>query len=236
MQSQKINYIDQFRSYLGKILIIDCLGCGSYHLQKLGLCRRCEEQVLQKYISNLAVDEYVDAIQVKSLFNWIPGDSHTLSAYAYLMKSPLSQDLWRKQAQQFITTKLIQPSSRFIFVPIPSSKKRRHSEFFAKSFAQILGGSVMPLLVVNQSNNHKEQKRKNRYQRTQIQFQMNEVFTTLDLTESIVILVDDIITTGSSCRNAYEALKPLKVVAENTQLWTLFRRLKSPAECKISSC
>lgn len=259
MQFQKLNYmnhyIDQLMSYLGQLLMMDCLGCGSYHVQNIGLCRRCEEQALSKYASSLAIDDDIKInshdthtavvspqnLQVKSLYNWIPGESHTLSAYAYLMKSPLSQSLWRQQAHRFLTAKSLRSLSKqglssYVFIPIPSSKNRRHSEFFATSLSEILGGVVIPLLVVNHEKTNLEQKRKNRHQRSQIQFKLNEVFTTLDLSQSVVILVDDIITTGSSCRNAYKALKPLNIVAENTQLWTLFRRLKSPTENKISSC
>jgi predicted amidophosphoribosyltransferase len=209
--------------FLYRLFIVDCVGCGSLVVHRKGLCLSCEYHILDRYLahSEKVHDLNNSQLTFRYLFRWIPNASDILSAYVHLLKSPLAKPCWDEIAKLFIAHHEISQTN-VIFVPIPSSRERKHSLYFATALAQKLDGTVIQALSVAQKNNANiEQKRKSKTERQRVSFEINEEFTDVLRGTAKIVLVDDVITTGASYQAAYNALN---VLSENIELWAGFRR------------
>lgn len=215
----------KFRFWFYRLWILDCAGCSSLVVHDRGLCLSCEYQILELYFTPTDQLEELEksGLRFRYLFRWIPGASDILSRYVYLLKSPLAEPLWHELARYFSTLKKISKNEKLAFVPIPSRKNRKHSLYFAQALAEQYGGSVLSVLKIDPLD-ITEQKAKNKEQRHKISFTVNEEFTEQLRSDLTIIIVDDVITTGSSYEAAYSVLKSLQVCPKNIELWTAFRR------------
>ena len=111
-------------------------------------------------------------------------------------------------------------------IPIPgSSKTSVHAAIFSEIVSEIIKKPVLDILEkFNEPCAHQEQKTKTKGQRAQARFRVREQFTNrlkiLDIKEMNLLVVDDIITTGSSYMQALQALGP----PHGSTLLTLFSR------------
>ena len=110
-----------------------------------------------------------------------------------------------------------------VFIPIPSRKKRKHSLYLARGLAEQFNGEVVEVLQISALDSV-EQKQKSKVERRKINFTLNEEFTERLRLAPIIVLVDDVITTGASYEAAYNVLKNHQVCLENIELWTAFYR------------
>lgn len=210
------------RFYLYRLFIVDCVGCGSLVVHNRGLCLSCEYELIDQLSvspSEFSVTE--SGLRFRFLFRWVPGESKTLSRYVHLLKSPLAEPIWWELARYYSHS--LSDQENIVFVPIPSRKNRKHSLYFAQALAQKFAGKTAPALQIKDTDT-REQKRKNKQERRQIQFAMNEEFTELLRLARTIVLVDDVITTGSSYEAAYNVLKMHGVCRKNIELWTAFYR------------
>lgn len=220
--------LQKLRFYFYRLFIVDCVGCGSLVVHPRGLCLQCEYEVIDNYsVSPSDVSVTGSGLCFRFLFRWMPGKSKTLSRYVHLLKSPLAEPIWWELARYF--SHCISDHREIVFVPIPSRKNRRHSLFFAQALAQIFAGKVVPALNIS-ADDTLEQKRKNKEQRRLIRFTLNEEFTEPLRLARTIVLVDDVITTGSSYEGAYNVLKMYGVCPKNIELWTAFYRENLSAE------
>lgn len=219
--------LKKIRFWFYRLWIVDCVGCGSLVVHPRGLCLVCEYKILELYLNPVHQPEKLEKSELhfRYLLRWVPGASDILSRYVYLLKSSWAEPLWHEIARYFISQKSV--SKKTIFVPIPSQKKRCHSQYFAQALAEQSGGTVMTLLKIDDSDEI-EQKAKSREQRHKIRFSLNEEFTEqINQMQGLylsLIIVDDVITTGASFEAAYNVLKTAKLCPKDIELWTAFRR------------
>ncbi|MBC7465476.1 MAG: hypothetical protein H7256_05740 [Bdellovibrio sp.] len=159
------------------------------------------------------------------LLNWIPFESDMLSEMVYRMKSDKCFGAWmyyaEKAADELAENLNIEQIDYII--PIPGSKKTSvHSHIFAQLLGRALRKPILDILVKTQTIG--EQKRKNKTERLNKTIRLHEQFTRnlnlLGLARSHVLVVDDILTTGSSFIQSVEALGPVR----KATLLTLFHR------------
>lgn len=111
-------------------------------------------------------------------------------------------------------------------VTVPGSKKSSvHSKLFAEFVQKEIGKPILDVLQKKTlPAGTVEQKTLNRWERTNTEIQIREQITyslkDLNLAQKYVLVVDDILTTGSSFRKTVEALGPVK----QATLLTLFHR------------
>lgn len=218
----------KLKQLLYQLLVIDCTGCGALIVREKGLCLQCESEISRKFKTKSGLPIQIPNrphLYHRSLFVWYPGMSDVLSNYIYFLKSPVAEFYWQKLAGDFILHHQITTASDLVIVPIPSSRNRKHSMYFALALAKNLQGKVYPALVAPVDS--REQKEKRKAQRTEISFMFNEEFTEAIRQARTLVLVDDVITTGASYEAAYNVLKNMDVLPENIELWTAFHRQES---------
>lgn len=211
------------RFWFYRLWIVDCIGCGSLIVHQRGLCLNCENHILDNYLCTQSEVTKISEseLRFRFIFHWIPGSSNLLSSYVYLLKSPLAEPLWYELSRFLVSRFSIKED--VVFIPIPSRKQRKHSLYFASGLAQYFGGVVMPVLKIATPDSS-EQKRKSKEERRKIRFTLNEEFTERLRLIRMIVLVDDVITTGASYEAAYNVLKNNGVCPENIELWTAFYR------------
>lgn len=206
-----------------RLMFVDCAGCGSLVVHAKGLCLSCEYHIVDRYLISSNEVQYLQdkKFKFRYLFRWVPGESNILSNYVHVLKSPLAKPFWKELAKLFIDFHSLK-NPDIVFVPIPSSGGRKHSVYFADALAKRLQGKMILALDVVASD--VEQKQRSKSERQKVKFAFNEEFTEILQSAQTIVLVDDVITTGSSFQAAYNALKVGRVLPENIELWTAFHR------------
>jgi len=187
-------------------------------------CEGCYRKKIQPIIGiknkNLLSDR-----EAFYLMNWIPFESDMLSETVYRMKSDKCFQAWNhygKLAAEGLSENVAVEEIKYI-IPIPGSKP---SSLHSHVFAQILGCELRkPVLnILEKASFASEQKRKSRLQRLNKTIKLREQFTAapqrLNLRDKHILLVDDILTTGSSFIQSVEVLGDI----QKATLMTLFYR------------
>lgn len=150
---------------------------------------------------------------IKSLFWWDKTSPPAIAWLARSMKRQVHLESWMELAAWMAFTfdlAFRQP----VWVPIPS-RGPNHALGMAKAFSRVVGGEVADILQL--SKPHAYQKTLGREDRRQITFEAIEPSCT-DFRD--VMIVDDIVTTGSTMEAAYKALgRP-----NNCEAWCLIDR------------
>lgn len=217
-------------SFLRQLECPVCLKCGSFQVQCNYFCRRCAQQFLSPRFE--IISQHVkNEILVHSFLNWFPQESDSISELVYLLKLQSSKQAWAwfVSRLQAVICELVNPMEHVVLVPIPGSKKSFHTAHFSLAIQELTGCSRASGLKMKP--NHSAQKKKNKLERETIRFEICEEFTIAIAPPAHVILIDDIVTTGSTVWAAAEAIKrnlaaqdigTIKITA-----LTLFRRYKN---------
>ncbi len=204
-----------------------CLSCGSYFVRHHLFCQKCYvekiETKLQPRSHSLAQQQ-----NAFTLFDWNPGESDLLSEMVYRFKSDRCLLAWRHYAGLAIKALSHEVDLKVIdyIIPVPGSKRSSvHGRVFADLVSEIVQKPVLDILEKIKSDSITvEQKSKNKNERVQNQFRLREEFTQnfdcLRIGHRHILLVDDIITTGSSFTQCLQVLGG----AEDAVLLCLFYR------------
>jgi len=143
------------------------------------------------------------------LFHWIPGESDLLSRTLLAHKGSGNQAEWNWAASEclrvkegFLPEKRLESgeAKKLVLIPAPSPVGRKHALEFALGFAPLLGAEVVEVLRMGEES--RKQRTKNRRERSQRTLFMAEEFSNWEAKKHHVILVDDIVTTGSTAEAA----------------------------------
>ena len=218
--------------YISIIIKIDCVGCGSLQPNKSALCEKCLRQLnTYKKINDLNDNCF-------SLYSWQPHVSDLISSYVYYLKSIFSYPSWSVISEEFLNSvKLEMNVQSTLLVPIPSSTGRNHSLYFAKNLSKLTGMPYKQVLsYVKTDQPTQSQKQKNKQERAEQLFVIDEKFTDIIQSYKGIVFVDDIITTGATYTAAQQAVR-LRLSGHSNDLnvqfflWTGFKREKNETRC-----
>lgn len=195
-----------------------CLNCGSFVVQRGLLCAFCEAQLLEADFCGLELSTEKN-LRVLSLFDWAPQQSDTLSRLLLALKGSKKITAWQHWANYFWLQKApsLSQFKKIIFIPAASTTgKSDHAFHFAMALADICAGEVLNIL---EKTTKAHQRTKNRDQRSGVSIR-SHVKIAAKSKEVLYILVDDVLTTGSTALSSYEALgRPA-----NFEVWVLAKR------------
>lgn len=211
-----------------QILCPNCLKCGSMFVGPSFFCELCREPSLQ----SMSLYKYrrISEEKVFCLFDWKNDPQLISKQIVTLLKSALSRNSWIFYSTLF--KKKFSHKHKIAIVPIPgSSWASFHTTYFSQALALQLRALVVPALLKPQADN--QQKHKSRLERSEIFIELNEKFTKEIQSADLVILVDDILTTGSTFKAAISQLKPC--LGPNAELFSLclFSRSSKTTETEI---
>lgn len=200
---------------------ICCQGCLELKWSKRGLCKRCEQMIFQE--SNRAQPKslFCEYPKLKilnySAFSWGNQPSaytHSLiSAYIRFLKTSLSGHDWSYLANYVYYDYLEHlklENSKLLIVPIPSSTGRTHSVQFAKYIKSFFAKAHVlenGLKINSKTEFAVAQKHKTKLERQYISFSLSEEFTFHNQEKRQILVVDDLITTGSTMKAVISALQ-----------------------------
>ncbi len=214
------------------LIKIDCVGCGSLLPNQSGLCSKCLRQLDKYKKTNASIENSI------SLYSWRPQESDLISSYVYYLKSIFSYSAWSIISKEFLNSlKLEMNSQNTLLIPIPSSTGRNHSLYFAKHLSELTTIPYKQLLSYSKNSGlSQSQKHKNRLERADQSFKIDEKFTDIIQSYGSIVFVDDIITTGATYTAAQQAVRELlsrQGSDLNVQffLWTGFKREKNETRC-----
>ncbi len=215
-----------------------CLSCGSYFVEDHLFCATCFKFKIKPRIDDTAFSTlHSDCVH---LIDWIPDESDLVSEMVYRFKSDKCFYAWKfysALAVQALKRKMNEMNQDIDYIiTVPGSKKSSvHSKVFADFVQREIGKPVLDVLEKKKlSAGTVEQKKLKRWERTSTEIQVREQITyrlkDLNLAQKHVLVVDDILTTGSSFRKTIDALGPVK----QSTLLTLFHRRPKPQSTLVS--
>jgi predicted amidophosphoribosyltransferase len=146
--------------------------------------------------------------KVVSLWSWKRDDNRHLSVFLSALKyHPIEQD-WETLAMEFSRVLIQQnlaPQEAFVFVPCPSSTRNEcdHARMLAKALGQYWQAPVFDALI-KETTGH--QKSKEFWERDNLRVQRVEKNSKDIPAGRLVILIDDVLTTGSTAKASIKAL------------------------------
>ncbi len=208
------------------------MGCGSLQPNKSGLCEKCLRQLNTYRKINDLNNNCI------SLYSWQPHVSDLISSYVYYLKSIFSYPAWSVISKEFLNSvKLEMNVQSTLLVPIPSSTGRSHSLYFTKNLSKVTGMPYKQVLsYVKTDQPTQSQKQKNKQERAEQLFVIDEKFTDIIQSYKGIVFVDDIITTGATYTAAQQAVRQRLNGHGNDLnvqffLWTGFKREKNETRC-----
>lgn len=175
-------------------MLLACPICKILHLGR-GLCAVCAGRLWARRQPTVRREE---GFNIRSLFSWERDQYPALAWWVRALKGVERNEFWREPALWALAT-FPAPRGTPQIVPVPSAKARNHALGFARALARLTG---WPLAQPLTPTTPAEQKRLDREQRARRTFtRTGDLYTN-------VLLVDDVVTTGSTCRAAWTALSP----------------------------
>lgn len=204
-----------------------CLSCGSYFVLEHLFCEICYQFKISPRVS-LHKKLCEPSLSSFHLINWIPDESDLVSEMVYRFKSDKAINAWRHYAKILLSelAREIDVHEIDYIVPVPGSTRQSiHSQIFAIMAKEILQKPILNILKKSSDQSiFTEQKKRSKVERSRNSIEVCELIThdlsELDLPSKHVLVVDDILTSGSSFRQSVEAMGPVK----KATLVTLFHR------------
>ena len=204
-----------------------CLSCGSYFVLRHLFCKVCYQFKIAPRVK-LSKKFCESNLSSFHLIDWIPEESDLVSEMVYRFKSNKSVNAWQHYAKILLSElgREIDVHEIDCIVPIPGSTAQSvHSQIFAAVAAEILQKPILNILQKSASCGAlTEQKKRSKAERLKNSIKVCELITqdlnALGLQSKHVLVVDDILTSGSSFRQSIVAMGPVK----KATLVTLFHR------------
>lgn len=187
-----------------------CLNCGSYFVKPHRLCLPCTE-LLDPFKFDRPF--LVHDLTVKSLYQWPPGVSDTLSSLILSLKTakPIAWNFYAHEfCAQWSSTLDQEPIQ---FVTMKSASGNRHAQNWTEALIRIIGGThIDGLRLTIQASEQKDlswESRSFRVLEKDVEFSLSN--------KRPVVFADDVLTTGFTALAAYKALGRPK----NFQVWCM---------------
>lgn len=198
-----------------------CPGCGSFRIDESLLCGPCRGALgaLQRPQVRSA-----GPFQIRSLYDWNPGESDLLSRYVHALKGRWRERAWAECAWDFVTAHGLENDPRsFWFVPAPSrTQARDHAGHWAAALADVLQAPCLEdLLRRGEGVSQKALKRADRWDRHLVKLS-REVPTMMGQ----AVFADDVLTTGATA----DAVHRLLGRERELEVWVLAHRTTFLAE------
>lgn len=203
--------------FLKRISMGSCLNCGSLWVRRSSLCEYCEKNIREASFAGLQVS-YEKGLRTYSLFEWNPGESLALSLMLTGLKGAGHREAWGYWAETFLNERRGHlPKMRYVFIPAPSvGSSRQHARLFASALSERTGGRLWDVLRKTKSTHQRGLSRRQR-RRLRIECDVNFAYAE---NEEIIILVDDILTSGATAHSCYLALGSPR----HFEVWVLGKR------------
>ncbi|MFA7662335.1 MAG: ComF family protein [Patescibacteria group bacterium] len=199
----------QIKQFLLDLLFpIDCLGCGQ---KDTWLCENCFQKI--KILDNNLIPKNNDTLFLDKIISACHYKNSLLEKIIPTFKYKFATELARPLGQILIQTlSKFEIPSETILIPVPLHQKRFNERGFnqAELLAKELSLHFDLLLqtkIISRTKNTEHQARLNRTERLQ---NLDQCFRCLnpDLVKNKnIILIDDVLTTGSTLNNIAEILK-----------------------------
>lgn len=205
-----------------------CAICAHQALYTELICQRCQKQLEELYpVKTMKRPDY--SFNTYSLLEWTNETEKWVKALVYGLKGSQMHSSWCKFAYDFsfyykATNKI---SNIAAFVPAPgTSNTKDHAWLFANALSKLWQKPMYDVIRKNNTTSQKFrnlQERKNQGLHFKTEVLDPKVFTGIG-PENVLVLVDDVITSGST---AQKCLELLEIESQNIEVWTLVAKPKS---------
>ena len=175
------------------------------------LCPRCTTQL---HPLRSVVIRPMEGYTIKSLFAWTQTCDKPLAALVYGLKGVEEIEGWRRLSIWLLQAFGETLPPRSVFVPV-AGRRPNHSLGFARALAAITARPCLDLLATTTEDS---QKTLDREGRRKVGFTLRG--RDLVPLDHAIVLVDDVVTTGSTVAAAFRALG----APQNSQAWCLIDR------------
>lgn len=204
-------------------MISFCLNCGSFYKVRFLFCRTCLSKL--EAITDVNISLAFENAYVVSQFAWTETNTSCLLPAIRALKKlrtahkahyfALNIENWfNGLPSHFLTGK-----KELLWVPVPSPSNPIRTVALAQYFSSILGGRLYDVLEVK---DYSPQKKKTLKERNKVLIRVKYPDPHFNHDSKVLILVDDIVTTGATLRSCQKALKMDYLIA-----WTFAYRTKA---------
>jgi predicted amidophosphoribosyltransferase len=189
------------------------------------LCSRCAHYGTRYRYRQWA--RWQGGVPILSLFEWSDNAHGFFQAYAAGLKGGGPAAIYRGLAADLLVLRAqlkkpqeLSPCRPWTVIPVPGPGgwRRDHAEELAWQIAALSGARYMPCMRRISGKSQKRKKLGERWASAGVKLLPSMLGR--DESETVYILVDDVITTGSTAENVHRLLGRPK----NFEVWTLFNR------------
>jgi len=196
-----------------------CAVCQTYFPPTDWLCSFCWKVLEREYLHSRYIYRVEKKLSHFRLLDWHPDNYQTVKSFVYSLKQGGPDFLFKRLALEMFSRlvhfNLWNKQTIPIFVPAPFRKvnQKDHAGQLAHALSYYFGGNVCDLL--KRSENYDSQKNKTRRQRVKIELQKILSIPS----DRTIVFVDDVLTTGSTARAAFQTLNCPKKFFIFTLIW-----------------
>lgn len=176
-------------------MVLACPVCKLLQLRR-GLCDACAGHLWRR---RAHVTRREDGFVTRSLFSWERDGWPGLRWWVHALKGTERDEFWREPALWALAT-FPRPPEGTCLVPVPSARPHNHARGFARALARRTGWPVAEPLRVLSAREQKDLSAADRAGRAFAKVSGDSY--------THVLLIDDVVTTGATCRAAWAALAP----------------------------